>query len=113
MDDSLKRLLAKGAATKSRNSVWELTWDYLPTLDLTAPQSDAALPNPFYEVGLGESFVQTTSDVFDAWTGPRRLNGQDHHGPVYHLGTRTIYDGPRHCHCPTCEATASPIYRKN
>lgn len=113
MDDALKRLVAKSAATKSRNSIWELTWDYLPTLDSTDPQSDAALPTPYYEVGLNETFISTSPDVFDAWTGPRRLNGQDYHGPIFNLGTNTPYDGPRHCGCEACESNTHPTVKKN
>ena len=95
-------------ATKSRNSIWELTYDARPL-----QPTDTIQPSPLYEVGLGGHFTPTTSDVFDAWTGPRRLNGLDHHGPIYNLGTQVPYDGPRHCACPTCEATASPVHRKN
>jgi len=113
MDDSLKRLLAKGAATKSRNSIWELTWDYLPTLDITDPPADAALPTPLYEVGIAETYTQTSPDVFDAWTGPRRLNGQDYHGPVFTLGANLPYEGPRHCGCPSCETNTHPTAKKN
>ena len=94
-------------ATKSRNSIWELTWDARPL-----PPTDTIQPT-LYEVGLGSHFTPTTPDVFAAWTGPRRLNGEDHHGPIYNLGTQVPYDGPRHCPCHTCEAGASPIHRKN
>lgn len=113
MDDSLKKLLAKGAAAKSRSSVWELTWDYMPTLLASDPPLDAALPTPYYEVGIGSTFTPTTPEVFDAWTGPRRLNGLDHHGPIFHLGTDVQYAGPRHCGCPACESGIDPTAKKN
>lgn len=107
MDDNFKSSLE--AATKSRNSIWELTADYT----IPPPPTDTLIEAPLYEVGLGQTFTPTSADVFDAWTGPRRLNGLDYHGPIFNLGTSIAYDGPRHCGCSTCEATAQPIHRKN
>lgn len=114
MDDTLKRLAdaASNAATKSRNSIWELTWDYSPSLD-PDPTLDSLLPNPLYEVALGNTYTTTSHDVFQAWTGPRRLNGQDYHGPIFNLGTNLPYDGPRHCGCSACETNTHPSAKKN
>jgi hypothetical protein len=112
MDDTLKRRLETHAATKSRNSIWELTWDYSPSLD-TDPTLDSLLPNPIYEVALDNIYIKTSHDVFLTWTGLRRLNGQDYHGHVFNFDTTTPYNGPRHCGCSICETNTHPTAKKN
>jgi hypothetical protein len=98
---------------KSRNSIWELTYDYTPTLGTVTPLSDSALSNPLYEVSTTNKFIPTTQDIFSAWTGNRRLNGEIFHGPVYNLGTSTLYTGARTCGCSTCQSTVDPLYKKD
>jgi hypothetical protein len=106
---NIKNLLHQASASKPRDSIWELTSDYspLPHFD------DVALPSPLYEVGISGEFTPTSPDVFDAWTGLRRLNGEPYHGPVYNFGTSTPYEGPRSCSCHLCEAGAQAIHKKN
>jgi hypothetical protein len=110
MDDTTK---PSTPPPRSRNSIWELTWDYTPTLGTATPLSDSALPSPLYEVGTGGVFVTVSHDVFSAWTGHRRLDGSDHHGPVFNLGTTIQYTGPRTCPCSTCQSSIDPQHRKD
>jgi hypothetical protein len=111
MSDEFKKLAH--AASKSRDSIWELTHDYTPTLYSSSDPTDSIMPSPLYEVGIKDVFISTTEDVFYAWTGQRRLNGQTFHGPIYNLGTSTHYDGPRHCGCSICESHTLPSNKKN
>ena len=111
MQDSIKKLLELDTPVSSprrRDTVWELTYD-ASSIDLP----DTARSTPIYEVGIDAAYTPTTHDVFSAWTGPRRIDGTDYHGPVYHLGTTSQYTGPRTCSCSTCQATVAPADRLN
>lgn len=92
-----------------RDTIWELTADHL---GLNQRQTDTVNPEPLLEAMMpdGEFFV-APPEVWDCWTGLRRRNGEDYHGPVYFTGTRTIYTGRRTCSCPTCEASIQPHLR--
>lgn len=90
-------------------SSWQLTAE---VAGLTRP-TDALSPGAVYEVGTDGASVATTLDVWSAWTGERWINGVPHHGPVYHMGTRQEYTGPRSCGCSTCQATVAPACRAN
>lgn len=90
-------------------SVWELTARYsLPTGD-----DDVAAPRRVFEVCLDDSWTVTTQEIFTAWTGRRRFDGVEYHGPVYHLGTGSMYRGARVCPCPVCETSVEPQLKKN
>ena len=87
---------------------WELTAE---ALGLTAPTD--TIGSTVYEVGADDAWITTTHDVFAAWTADRRINGSDHHGPIYNIGTTITYTGPRSCPCSTCQATVAPHHRKD
>jgi hypothetical protein len=78
-----------------------------------APPTDDIATGPILEVQANANWVETSEDVFRAWTGGRRINGEEHHGPVYAFGTDTVYTGGRVCGCRTCQATVAPQHRKN
>ena len=111
MSNELKKLLSNNP--KSRDSIWELTYDYTPTLYSSSDPTDSIIPTPLYEVGIKDTFISTTEDIFLSWTGPRLLNGETFHGPIFNLGTTTPYTGPRHCGCSTCESHTLPHNKKN
>lgn len=76
------------------------------------PTDDIA-GEPLLEVKVGSSWVETPDDVFRAWTGERRINGDEYHGPVFAFGTEVPYGGSRVCACRECEASVEPRNRKN
>ena len=80
-------------------------------LGLTAPTD--TIGSTVYEVGSDDAWIPTTHDVFAAWTADRRINGSDYHGPIYNIGTSTLYTGPRSCPCSICQAGVAPHHRKD
>lgn len=78
-----------------------------------APPTDDVASGPIMEVFVNSSWVETTEGVFKSWTGPRRINGEEHHGPIYAFGTETVYTGARVCSCRMCQSTVEPKLRPN
>ena len=96
-----------------RDSTWELTADALGIDPFIPPPSDTLATEPLLEVCVSDNWIPAPRDMFDAWTGQRRINGEPHHGPVYHIGSSTLYTGMRLCPCTTCQGTAAPHLRYN
>jgi hypothetical protein len=46
-----------------------------------------------YEIQCYKEWVEVTEYIFRSWTGARRIDGVDHTGPVYRLGTDWLYTG--------------------
>ena len=67
------------------------------------------MSNPSFE----KAVVVPTDDIFRSWTGERRINGDEHHGPVYALGSDVPYTGSRVCGCSECQSHVEPRFRKN
>ena len=65
------------------------------------------------EVMYDGVWVLAAPDLWDSWTGLRRRNGSDHHGPVRHLGADTLWQGSRVCPCATCQSGVAPSLRYN
>lgn len=86
----------------------------IPEIDSVplVPTDDVA-GEPLLEVKTGGIWVATSEDIFRSWTGPRRINGDEHHGPIYALGTQTLYTGARICACRECQSTVDHKHRKN
>ena len=98
---------------KSRLSIWELTADYTTSLDST--HIDSISSTPIFEAADhidATSFVLVDELIFNSCIGPRRVNGQLFHGPIYNIDTHIIYDGPRFCPCSICESSILPMHRK-
>jgi hypothetical protein len=93
----------------SRSSIWELTSDYsrhnTPTDELS--------PTPVLEIEFDSASFVVDAATFSAWTGNRFINGKEHHGPVYNMGTNILYTGPRQCPCSACSSSVSPHLRYN
>lgn len=109
--DSIRDRLAESEPLLPRDTIWELTADHL---GLHHNLTDTANTEPLLETMMpdGEFFV-APPEVWDSWTGLRRRNGEDYHGPVYFAGTRTTYTGHRMCSCPTCSETTLPHLKHN
>ncbi len=99
-----------------RNSIWELTADALGVYpDDPVYMSDVYIGvRHVFEIEVpGGAYIPVARDVFDAWVGLRRLDGDHHHGPVHCIGTGALYTGPRACPCTTCQSTTMPQLRMN
>lgn len=76
------------------------------------PTDDVA-GGPLLEILFEGLWVMAEEDVFGCWTGLRRKNGEEVHGPIYPLGGKTFYTGARVCGCSTCQEQVEPKFRKN
>lgn len=59
----------------------------------------------FYEIEFTGNVVAVDRSLWSSWTGIRYLNGEEYHGDVYVMGTKTPYEGPRLCTCDTCQSS--------
>ena len=75
--------------------------------------TDDVAAEPILEVLYDGTWVLTTSDIWESWTGLRRRNGQDHHGSVRYMDGGGTYTGRRICPCGTCQAHTEAKYRPN
>lgn len=87
-------------------------------LSLTTPtrKFDDSIGDAIYQVKLKDDWVETTESIFRSWTGLRRINGEDHHGPIYNFGTDEAlgpYTGNRACGCSACQAHTEAKFKKN
>lgn len=78
--------------------------------------SDTLAAEPALEVGIATlrgttEWLATTEAVWTSWTGLRRRDGEEWHGPVYGMDGGGLYDGPRGCPCGACQGTARPELR--
>jgi hypothetical protein len=92
-----------------RSSIWELTSDY----SLPQPPTDELASTPIHEIEFDSASFVVDEATFSAWTGRRFVNGKEHHGPVYNMGTSILYTGPRQCPCTRCSSSVSPHLRYN
>lgn len=68
-----------------------------------------------YEVEENAAWLEVPKSVFMAWTGCRRTNGVDFHGPVYSIDAKQTapWAGGRACSCTTCQEHVLPQFRPN
>ena len=64
------------------------------------------------EIDFHGKWILAEEDIFRSWTGLRRINGSDHHGPVQYM-EGGLYTGSRVCGCRTCQEHVEPKFRKN
>lgn len=77
---------------------------------------DDSIGQKILQVSLGENetWIEVTEDMFRSWTGLRRINGEDHHGPVYNFGSDgVVYSGSRTCGCNVCQSTVTAVLKVN
>lgn len=76
--------------------------------------TDDIIIDPILEIRFGEAWVPADKDIWEAWTGLRRINGEDYHGPVHPVThPDRIWTGSRVCPCKTCQAHTEPKLRPN
>lgn len=108
-------LLAQAITTARDNAVHAALNTLLPPLSPT----DTLLTDPILQIGIATfhnytEWLPSEEKIWLAWTGPRRRNGEDYHGPILPLNQpNTTYNGPRECACSTCQSTVSPTNRLN
>jgi hypothetical protein len=72
------------------------------------------MTGPVYEILSGKRWFPVTKALWTGWTGLRRLNGEEHHGPITYLDSPgRAYHGKRTCGCGVCEVGLPPSLRKN
>jgi len=77
---------------------------------------DDSIGQKILQVSLGENdtWIEVTEDLFKSWTGLRRINGEDYHGPIYNLGSNdVVYSGSRTCGCSICQSTVTAVLKVN
>ena len=77
---------------------------------------DDSVGNTVYQVQCSSEWIEVTEAIFRSWTGLRRVNGEDHHGPVYKFGVAgesKPYTGSRSCGCSICQTTVVPELKVN
>lgn len=58
---------------------------------------------PTYEVWIDDQWFRVSDWIWRSWTGRRRFEGVDVHGPVFTLGTNDIgTKSIRVCDCVNC-----------
>lgn len=77
------------------------------------PPTDDVSEDPVYEAVLLGKSIFLTEATWRSWTGRRWVNGAEYHGPVFLMGTKTLYTGARACGCKVCQADVAPRHRKN
>lgn len=77
---------------------------------------DDSVGETVYQVEHVDEWIEVTETVFRSWTGLRRINGDDHHGPVYNFGSigeSKPYTGKRVCGCSVCQESVTPKLKVN
>jgi hypothetical protein len=100
------------------NMELELNKNVADDLSILSPPRDFddSIGEKVLQVMHGEEWIEVTETVFRSWTGLRRINGEDHHGPVYSLGTLDNlkpFAGSRSCGCRVCQEHVQPHLKKN
>ncbi len=76
--------------------------------------TDDIITTPILEVLVKDSWVATDEDIWKAWTGLRRVNGEEYHGDVNPISTpEKIWTGSRVCSCKTCQVHVEAKHRPN
>jgi hypothetical protein len=92
--------------TKLDKITEELLPPFVPTDDI--------ITTPILEVLVKDSWVVTDEDIWKAWTGLRRINGEEYHGDVNPIAAPTqTWTGPRVCGCKACQVHVEAKHRPN
>ncbi len=54
------------------------------------------------EVRINGRWYAVSMYIWRSWTGRRRMNGREHHGAVFVLGTNRLTDSNQARECPCC-----------
>jgi len=74
---------------------------------------DTMMKEDYREIIIEGRILPVNLELWRAWTGLRFVNGEEHHGPAYLLGSDTPYDGARVCSCDLCLSHAKPQFKSN
>ena len=81
---------------------------------MNSGMTDAGLPTTGLEIMVEDTWFPADPATWRAWTGQRRVWGQEYHGPVYAIDApSTAWSGKRICNCSACQSTVSPGLRLN
>jgi len=72
--------------------------------------------NQVLQVKMDDTWIEVKEEVFRSWTGSRRVNGEEFHGPVYNFGSiddSIPYTGRRECGCSVCQQNVEPVFKMN
>jgi len=60
-------------------------------------------------IRVGGEWLTVNKTAWLSWTGHRKLNGREYHGPIFYFGTtRLVTDRQaRACPCIICQRTAN------
>lgn len=87
-----------------------------PTL-MNRSVGDDVARGPVLEIQQKDQWVVVGDRLWNSWTGLRRRNGEDVHGPVFPLdapvGSTAFFTGARVCSCRKCEEHVEPRFKKN
>jgi len=90
--------------------------EVLESVPFEQPQgrlTDDIASAPLLEIQFEDVWILAEEDVFGSWTGLRRKNGEEVHGPIYPLGGKTFYTGSRVCGCKACQEHVEAKFKKN
>jgi len=85
----------------------------VPAGPVVGHPTDDIASGPLLEILYEDVWVMAEEDVFGCWTGLRRKNGEEVHGPIYPLGGKTFYMGARVCGCKACQEHVEAKLKKN
>lgn len=79
-----------------------------------AAPTDDIVEGPILQIMVAGQWILVTDEIWDSWTGLRRKNGEEHHGPIMPLFERDkTYTGGRVCPCKICQASVEGKHRPN
>lgn len=81
---------------------------------VTIKADDVASRISLLEIEFNGTWIDASPDVFESWTGRRKINGVEHHGKVTYLDRPgEIYKGRRTCACKHCQSDVLPEHKPN
>jgi hypothetical protein len=75
---------------------------------------DTVMRGGFYEIASGPTYLmRVTEELWRSWSGRRFKDGEEHHGPVYVMGSNSLYTGSRTCKCNVCALNTISALKPN
>jgi len=95
--------------TELNNAIFEII-----RRNVISYKGDDTVMKGWHEISIGSDYiVRVTESLWSAWTGRRYLNGEEYHGPVYKMGTDSVYFGHRICTCSVCSESVPAQLKPN
>ena len=64
---------------------------------------DTMMKDDLLEIYVTCGLVSVKRELWRSWTGRRFVNGDEHHGPIFVMGSEEKYIGERTCNCSLCQ----------